>query len=68
MSRIFNIVGYFFEDVSSTSYTTFSQRITFSKKINRFWNIKNICKECLFLLFGHVRDQVLCSTAVTSNL
>ena len=28
-------------------------------KINKFWNIKNICNECLFKLFAQVRDQVL---------
>ena len=31
-------------------------------KINKFWNIENICNECLFILFAQVRDQVLRSS------
>ena len=28
-------------------------------KINKFWNIKNICSECIFILFAQVRNPVL---------
>ena len=33
-----------------------------TSKIYKFWNIENICNECLFILFAQVRDQVLRSS------
>ena len=35
------------------------RRISFAIKNNKFWNIKNICSECIFILFAQVRNPVL---------
>ena len=34
-------------------------RILFTTKNSKFWNIKNICSECIFILFAQVRNPVL---------